>query len=912
MTMKKYLYILIAFVLVACQQDEMMPMLTPEQQALIGRAVDFTPSMADCFITRATSYTSKDDGSFNQNDRMRIFRNYWNNQTNTWESQEAYRTYYLKYKYGEGNISLGTNWLPVSGAKGYDDIDGDGTYEPFIQKDVDSLTWDNGRTLRFRAWSLSNFHNALNNASKTYFYPDFCIADWVNASGPTQGIPLVLAHQGSRLAFKVLDGSGNTLRRVEICAGLEPGDAGYDEAWQDYKYADNADNTTNDNASGEAGKSDAEAKAEYDLVTSVYQRMCMPAGVDMARGTLKAVDTAAWNALTDAQVRKLEEQDESIFVRYGKKTPAEIKAVKRPFFCGINGSYYLITIPYDMSNDLSLQGEVLVLPPCTRFRVYIYDVNNGDEQGTGGYEGGYHIFTLSDIKDGAGNPAFPNGLKLEAGASHTFRVGYRYGYLTVVVDKQLSWIEQDESQSAGTDEAVTRPVSTSADYSWWKSAIHKACLDAESGSDYAPEFHISNEQEFLEFINLVNGTATTATSGLYRLVKTYKETNVGGQIVKEPKEYGWSTRNSQYSPQWIEEDEAEAMGYIFFDHYYPANADKKAYYDRDYLRGPFSFYDDNLRLNFRVVLDADIDLHDWSLESIGNALANPFMGHFNGNAHTLSNLNMQNEYLFGYINGNAPDGAAITNLKIESTHPTALLDTGINPTYIAGVSLHAPSTTNSIARSLTMAPGVRGVSYVVGCIHVGDAGGALVGTASSVNMFGCMQAARGITGGALVGSEQQDAAGNYLLRPQISLASQRSGQNLGLKPSFANFMCNYYDTTLSPSAKAVGTTTDDYSLCEYIRGRSTDILRAKNDYIIKDVPLSTLLAQNYALYYGLAPWKAMNYAIWWYNQYRGMAHPCTMHFEGSADSYKHQYPKLVAGRQTANDVKKWNPVEQPN
>ncbi len=904
--MRQYLYIIIYALLTAlvtaCSQDELdVPSITSEQQALIGRAVNFNVSVAAQFATRATSYTTNDAGAFNQNDRMRIYRNYMgiNGQ---WEQTDVYRTYYLNHKYAAGGIYLGVDWLPEAGRRGYDDKDEDGVYETFVQTADDSLTWENGRTLRFRAWSQSNFSNILRNATKDYFYPDFCIATWVNASGPTEGIPLVLNHQGSRIVFKTLQG-GNQIKKVELCW----------EDWEDYKYRDNADSTYKDNSASEAGKTDEMAQKERDSVAAVYRRMCMPAGVNINNGTLKAVKAANWQQLTPDQVRRLEEQDESIFIPYGSLTADEIATqAQRPFFCGINSSFYLITIPYDMSTG-EQQGDVLSLPACTRFRVYLYDVNNGDEAQTPGYEGAYHIFRLKDIMEISGKdtiPAFPNGLKMAPGVSYTFKVGYRYNSLAVVVDKSLSWVDQDKAELEGRDEAVGRPESTTKNYSWWKTAIRTAANTAvTSSSDYKPEFHIGSEQDFLELIRLVNGTAATKTDGLYRLVKTYKTTVVGGQEIRVPETYGWSTTNSVYNPVWIEESEAEELGYLFYDRYYPANADQAARVERDYLKGPFSFYNENLRLNFKVVLDCDLDLKDWQLESIGNVASNPFMGKFDGGGHTLCNLNMKDEYLFGYMDGKAPGGASVTNLKIESTHPTALLRKGVNPIYLAGISLLASSSGSSIAGSLTMEAGTTGTSYVVGCIHVGEAGGALVGEAERVNMFGCMQAARGITGGALIGTDLDG-----LIKPQIKMSKQKSNPKLAVKkPAFSNFMCNFYDTELSPGAVAVGGATDDYSLLEYIRGRQTDILRAKNDYLTTGVPMQTLiLLANYQDYYGLAPWHAMNYAIWWYNANRGSNHPCTMQFRANDVGYKHQYPTLVSGQLTAEQVKAWNPVEQPN
>lgn len=930
MKMKRNLYILsilLAVLLGGCSDDGLFDGLTPEQESLLGRAVNFNVSVADEFKTRATGYSSNDNGSFNQNDRMRIYRNYWDKDNNKWSDDIAYRTYYYKYKYGAGDIDLGKDWLPEKGRRGYDlrkNADETTSWQEFTQEENDSLTWDNGTTLRFRAWSLSNYHNALKNASNTYFYADFCVADWVNASGPTQGIPLVLKHQGSRLRFQMLD-SGNEFNKIEICANIDVNGNPKPDAWKDYKYPDNHDVNDNDNSGTEAGKTDEQAQLECNLVTEAFMRMCMPAGVDMTTGHLLAVKSASWNNLTTTQVRALEDQDPSIFVKYGTLPPTgdaqteNISAtVKHPFFSVINGYPNMITIPYDMSTDLDKQGEVITLPACTRFRVYLYDVNNGDGFGTSGYEGKYHIFALSDVKKKNENnqdvPAFPEGLKLEAGASYTFKVGYRYGGLYVVVDNDLSWENEELPDVNSNDENDNYLISSN--YGWWKQAIHDAIPTGTE--DFNPVFRINDETEFYEFIRLVNGDAGEYGKNhpLYRLVKSYKQIPGGGV---EPDEYGWSRTNSQFNPDWVEESEAELEGYIFFDHYYAANADKPAYSDRDYLKGPYPFYDDNLRRNFNVILKNDLDLKDIPLASVGNTSATPFMGNFdgyyNGQVHTIKNVNMNSGYIFGFIDGKATNGAAVTNLKIESVHNTALLNVGVNPIYIAGISLHAPSSGNSIATSLSMASGVTGTSYVVGCIHVGDAGGPLVGTASDMNMFGCMQVAQGLgTGGALIGT---DANSPTVFKPQYSLSLQKTGTNVNAKPSFKNFMCNYYDKTISSGAHAVGTTADDYSLLEYIRGSTTDILCAKNDLLLEDVSMSMILSKsNYYIYYGLAPWKAMNYAIYWYNKNRGSKHPCNVHYESNSVGYNHRYPTLESQDPSTKygetKVTGWNPTEQPN
>lgn len=920
---KRYLHklsILLIGLYCSCSEDVIIENLTPEQQNLIGRAVNFNTSIADAFVTRASSYTDILDGGFNQNDRMRIYRNYYGD-NGAWETVEAYRTYRYLYKAdATTGIDLGKDWRPEAGRQGYDNSDGS-DYKTFTQTENDSLTWENGKTVRFRAWSQSNYHNVLNGVSKTYYYPDFCAADYVVASGPSQSIPMVLKHLGTRFRFQVLQ-SGNEFDDIRFCSYIKPDGTTNSDGWKDYKYADNADTNKNDGAETEAGKTDEQAMAECEAVTAIFRRMCMPAGVDITNGTLMAIQNDWWKSesTTNEDIKFLEDRAGDNFIKYNTLSPQDIATkAKRPFFSNINGYPLMVTIPYDISTNIVEQGELLTLPACTRFRVYIRDINGGDGYNTSGYEGKYHIFALSDVKkvvkDAENNDvevaAFPEGLKLEPGVSYTFKVGYRYGGLYVVVNNDLSWVNQDIAEAEGKDEVVT-PTPSTTPYKWWQDAIHDAIPTGTE--DFRPVFHIKNETEFLEFINLVNGTATTKTDGLYLLDHT---TIVDGKPVTKK---DWSTVNSIYKPNWVTEEEMAEQGYIFYDHYYAANADKAAYSQRDYLKGPYPFYDDNLRRNFEIKLDTCLDMKDWALESIGRVAA-PFMGNFDGQGHTIKNLYMTDENLFGYVNGNGTEHASITNLKIESLHNTCLIGTGINQIYIVGVSLHAPSTTNSIAHSMSMASGVSGTSLVVGCIHVGDAGGALVGTASNLNMFGCMQAAQGLTSssGALIGT---DANSSEVFKPQISLSGQKAGTNVNAKPSFRDFIGNYYDKELSPSAKAVGSTDDDYSLREYIRGSSTDILRAKNDFLTTEVTMKQLLAQsNYQYYYGLAPWHVMNYAIYWYNKNRvttQINHPCTVHYENNTVGYAHQYPVLkdkapedatVYGEGT---VSGWNPVNQSN
>lgn len=938
--MKRTLYIfsiLLAALLTSCTKDALQGSLSAEQQSLIGRAVNFDLSIADAFVTRASTYTDILDGGFNQNDRMRIYRNYYG--TNDWENVEAYRTYRYLYKAdATTGIDLGRDWKPEKDRQGYDDKGGT-DYETFTQTEKDSLTWENGKTVRFRAWSQSNYHNVLysytgtGTEKRTYFYPDFCAADYVVASGPSQSIPMLLRHLGTRIKFEVLE-SGNEFAGIRFCASINPDGSPNPDGWMDYKYADNADINENDGAVTEAGKSEETARAECEAVTNVFKRMCMPAGVDISTGMLMAIKNDWWKNASNSDISFLEDRAGTNFIKYNTLTPDQIALqAKRPFFSIINGYPLMVAVPYDLSTNSETQGELMTLPACTRFRVYIRDVNNGDEYNTGGYEGKYHIFALSDVKKVVKDSedkdvevsAFPDGLKLIPGVSYTFRVGYRYGGLYVVVNNDLSWVNQDLGSGDGKNEIIT-PTPSVEPYKWWQDAIHNAI--PKGTEDFRPVFNIENETEFLEFINLVNGTTGAPSDGLYLLDYSYKDAH--GNIVTEKR---WSTVNSVYKPNWVTEEEMKEQGYIFYDHYYAANADKAAYSERDYLKGPYPFYDDNLHRNFDIKLTADLDMKDWALESIGHVAvaettdaqgntipakpAAPFMGNFDGQGHTIKNLYMKYENVFGLVNGNGTEHSSITNLKIESLHNTCLVGTGINQIYIVGVSLHAPSSTNSIAHSMSMASGVSGTSLVVGCIHVGDAGGALVGSASDLNMFGCMQAAQGITGGALIGTDDNNPK---VFKPQYSIAAQKTGTSVNAKPSFRDFIGNYYDIELSPAAKAVGSTADDYSLREYIRGSKTDILRAKNDFLTTQVTMAQLLKQsNYENYYGLAPWRVMNYAIYWYNRNKvttQVNHPCTVHYENNTVGYAHQYPVL----QNQDPVTKygeamvsgWNPVNQAN
>lgn len=882
-----------ALLLGSCSEEDFLGTnsLTTEQKALLGTAVNFNPSMAEEFAETRASYNH--DGKFNEGDIMQIYRQYWNGSTNRWDDEQAFRTYSYDVTYATGtSINLRTDWKVAVNRFKCDDWDGTtGTMLP--QTKADSLTWENGSTVRFRAWSRSNVAGCLSNGSAGSYYPDFCIADWVTVSGPTMGIPLVLRHICSRIAFSYKP--GNQFYSAEICLDKE-----------DYMKDDNADSHEND----EADKmTETEAEEVVNAINAVYNRMCMPAGVDIESGTLRAMTNTLYDNLKAARDGKGEfhliEQKTAAdgIVSYGTKPPSYIATdVKHPSFSNVDGRMYMITIPYDMSNDPATQGEVLTLPAKTRFKIKLRDVNNGDAHNTSGYEYKEHIFSLSDIKNGDGTPKYPNGLEMLPGKSYRFTVGYLYDQLTVtVIEEGINWTTAEEERGETTDQHVAE--STENKYKWYKDAINEAIDHTKESKDYNPIFEISTAEELKEFIALVNGTAATKTDGLARASR--KDDNPDADPLRDSKEtrkYWWydvektaaSLATEFGDTVWVSRAEAEQQGYVFYRHYYPQISDKSAYSIEDYVRGPVSFYDEQVNLHLVVKLTQDIDLHDWQLESVGKTAATAFKGFFDGGTHTLSNVNMKDEYLFGHMQ----DGE-IRDLRLTSTHKLALLNSGTTSSSsrnlrIVGISLQADCSSSPIAKSLT------GTSYVVGCIHEGDAGGALVGTADNLSMYGCMHASSNNTGGALLGSYATSTA---FFAPQAGTMLQ-----------WGRFMCNYYQHDFDQATTAVGGTTDNYRPQEYIRGARHHVLRAKNDNLLSDdVPYETLKGQQKEEFYGLAPWKAMNYAIFQYNQtsvakaseYHSFpeSHQCHMMYEVDDIGYAHRYPQLVAGTATTGGVK---------
>ena len=611
MKIRHCLYIVIPLFLAACSEeldDQSLQVAHPE---LIGRGVNFSASRAEPFVTR-TSY--RRDGTFNENDILTIYRQYSEDGGITFNAaSEAYRVYWLNTKYATGtSFTLETDWVPMPGAYGQNKPE-----EPFAQTAADSLTWENGKTVRFRAWSRSNvagaiFHGAPN---KGYYYPDYSVSEWVTVSGPTIDVPLTLKHQGCRIEFQAH--GGNELVRAEICTEIE-----------DYRWKDNADSLKFDNSAAEHGKSLTQATLERDSVVAVYNRMCIPAGADVENALLTTMTKTLYDTTDD--FRDISNSPTGI-VAFGTKTSAEIASdVQRPVFCMNDGRLDLITIPYDMSSE-EHRGEMLVLPACTRIKVWLFDVNSGDDgSGNEGEESACHVFTLGDIMDkerGKGDTPpvqlFPNGMELKPGYSYKFYVGYHYDQLTITPADNFSWDVQDAEAGSAADQVQELPDNPTP-YKWWKDAITEA-IPKNISESYNPQFHITNEAEFLEFINLVNGTAVTSYVKANPLVYALRpEKNYNQKNPALPSDYRWWKAADIVDGKVVEDadsvtqEEAIAAGYILYDHYHPRVGDQPAYTVQDYVSNPFPFYDENLSRRFTVWLDCDLDLRDWLLDPIGN------------------------------------------------------------------------------------------------------------------------------------------------------------------------------------------------------------------------------------------------------------------------------------------------------
>ena len=808
MNIKNIIVLFAALVIASCNEDDMH--LTDQQQELIGHAVNFDASMADIF----SRTTYRHDGSFNDNDQLTIYRQYISDDSKTFDEESEVSRMYAYVPTVSGSISLGAEWKALNG---------------------DSLIWENDKTVRFRAWGRSNLADLLKNSNKNNFYPDFTISSWKGSYGPTVSIPLQMRHLACRIG--IAQKAGNELVSAEICTS--PSD-----------YTDSEDMTAAEKAAA---------------VQAAYELMCMPAGVNMTDETLYSITKEAFNS-ENTDYKNIHQSEDT--VAFNTQTSDYIKNdVMRPkFTSNIDGRLYLLSVPYQFSNNPSNKERTITLPGFTKFRIYLKDVNNGDHSHTPGVEGNCHYLTLADVSD-----ELKDGLTLEAGKSYIFSVGYQYNKFTVTLVDNMSWSEQDIEANNVSNETKT---SSRGSYNWFQ----KGMENSFQNNTFTPVFTLNTKQDFLEFIQIVNGTTGSTKNGI---------TDKGE---KENKKW-YFTDNDEEVP-YLTNNEQEGE-HILYKHFVPQTSTVEAYSYLDCLDAAFSFYRSDLTSNnhFKIVLGADIDLEDEEIEAIGNSATNPFSGFFDGAGHVIKNINVKGGALFANIKG-----GAVTNLRLESVHTTSLagnITAGPEKfgAYIAGISLKAP-TTNAIANSIT------GNSYVVGCIHEGTATAAMVKSADNLIMYACMETGKGITGGALLGGY---SGISKFFAPQEG------------EVKFNRFMCNYYDIEKSPSTNAVSTITDAYQPQQYIRGAKSHVLKAKTDNLLSNKTyynkLSALQKQEF---YGIAPWKAMNYAIYQYNATKGLAEAlkCNMHYSVGSTGYQHLYPQLSTGVPT--EETNWDVTKQNN
>lgn len=944
---KKILYIMsLSLTLVSCANDDIISSQEDNQVidilggdlSLIGTAVNFQP-YTDGYSTRANG-TWLHDGQFNTGDLMYIYRQFYESNTWTYKTPPGTLYKYIDKYNGVTGIFDKSSWKPFENKwfcfsdPTYSNEDTDTNLSTTTKKKwngssweldthsyskkltaSDSIVWESGKTVRFRAWILNNLGNNLADPSTnkpgitTINYPDYLVCDWVTVAGPTEQIPMAMRHLGCRFAFSPYD--WNVFTQIQICT---------EEA--DYAREDNADSTPGaDDADkiikDENGKIITAAEAAAN-VKKVYDKMCWPAGVDVDDMSLMICSK------DNTETKYLQKQQTSEFIA---------TSVKRPVFHDVSSTsrWYMITTPYDMSKE-GTYGEPLHLPPYTRFKIRLRDVNNADsgENGNSGSENEFHIFSLSDIKNSDGIAKYNTGIDLKAGNSYLFYVGYKHNKLEVwAADYGMSWEEQDMAESPAADERA--PYAETDRYKWYTDAITAACEATKTSGAYQPEFTISSENELIEFIRLVNGEFKKGpaegplgtSEGAITNDKPLKKkvvTNDNG--TREVKWYKYS-EDSPIAKSILEEE-----GYIFYDSYTPAIGTQPSVIEEDYLKEPFSFYNEQVGRRWVVKLSKDLDLRDYSLESIG-INSTYFAGHFNGQGYTIKNIYCPNAVLFNTVK----DGT-ISNLKLESTYPLSLVYKCTNE-RILGISIKAPSTYGSLAEE------ARGTCYFVGCIHEGDSEKPLVELGERVYMYGCMQAAYNTNGDKKPALIYADGTN---LDNGVGIISEMNDARNASYPWWGGIACNYYDTDLWNGAKAIqikdfkwsgggkyslllprrayfDTTTSDYKYDDnpitaitdfsslhrkqYIRGVPTHIMCAKTDFLIDaQTKWASLTILQRTEIYGVAPWKAMNYAIYRYNDGLGSDSAnkpfrCVMHYEVNNTGFDNRYPKLLTAEPTS-------------
>lgn len=840
----------------ACNDEAWVDPAQPEVDlSLLGRGVNFNASYVEPFLTKTTTYNS--NGAVNAGDILTIFRQYSKDGGRTFdEADEAYRVYHYNARTASGGaVVLSREWMVKPGEWGCDKREG-GT--PFKQTEADSLIWETDVTTRFRAWGLSNYAGALNNnGAWSSFYPDFTVADWVPVSGPTEQLSLPLRHLGCRISF--VPKPGNRLFQVQLCTDAK-----------DYEWDDNAGEDATDPDDKDKLTNAAEIARQ---VEEVYNKMCMPGGVDKMSGNLLAMSQAYRRAHPngpDFQGAKFSEIFKEM-VKYPADADFTAETV-RPGFALVNNKMYMIAIPHDMQT-----GHLLTLPAQTRFRIHIRDVNGGDLNQGSEWEGQdqYHIFSLSDIA------GFEEGLQLQAGYSYEFTVGYHYNKLQIELSNTLSWNEQDARTGTATEQKGEIGATTEK-LKWWKDALQKAAESMSSSTTYDPQFEIQTAEEFKEFLQLVNGEGLP-TEPLFKASRAQVNPDrENDESFKGAEKYVWWYKESDIDPEkhdtiFSSRSELEAQGYIFYKKYYPSDGDQTARVEEVYLDGPYSFHENRFDRGFTVKVMNNIDFTDYRFTNpVGKDADHPFGGIFRSaddQLYSLRNLNVADDYLFGYVK----EGAVI-GLRIEGTHPIGVVKQGTQ-VYLLGLSLK----TNSPQRG-GLAASLTGSSYVVGCIQEGNSGGPLVGSADNLMMYGCMQTLPGLEGGALLGGYATGA--KEFFKPLE-------------KPKWGSLMCSYYDITRSPQAKPVGGQDYTYLPQQYVRGLRTTSMCGLKDFLLeRPGHYDHLTADQKIEFYGLAPWRAMNAAIYAFNQTAlGQLTPCPVQFEMD-EVYTNRYPRLKAGKPT--------------
>lgn len=841
----------------ACNDEAWVDPARPEVDlSLLGRGVNFNASYVEPFLTKATTYNS--NGAVNAGDILTIFRQYSKDGGRTFdEANEAYRVYHYNARTASGGaVVLSREWMVKPGEYGCDQRK-DG--KPFVQTEADSLIWETNVTTRFRAWGLSNYAGALNNKDAwSSFYPDFTVTDWVPVSGPTEQLSLPLRHLGCRISF--VPKPGNRLFKVELCREAK-----------DYEWDDNAGEDADNNLDNNDKYSNPAEIAEK--VKAVYDRMCMPGGVDIETGSLLAMSQTYMDAhptgpdFTGKSYATIFNQ----MVQYPAKEDVATAAV-RPDFALADNKMYMITIPYDMQT-----GHLLTLPAETRFRIYIRDVNGGDLDQGSEWEGEeqYHIFSLSDIE------GFTEGLQLQAGYSYEFTVGYHYNRLQIELSNTLSWNDQDARTGTATEQKGEIGTA-SPKLKWWKDALQKAAESMSSSITYDPQFEIRKPEEFIEFLQLVNGEDLPTEKLLKASRAVVNPDRENDESFKGAEKYVWWYKESdidqvKHDTTFSSRSVLEDQGYIFYKKYYPSDGDQTARVEEVYLDGPYSFHDNRFDRGFTVKVMKDIDFTDYRFtKPVGKDDKHPFGGILrsaDGQLYSLSNLNVEGDYLFGHVN----EGAVI-GLRFEGTHPMGVVKQGTK-VYLLGLSLKTNSPqTGGLAASLT------GSSYVVGCIQEGNSGGPLVGSADNLMMYGCMQTLPGLGGGALLGGYATGA--KEFFKPLE-------------KPKWGGLMCSYYDISRSPQARPVGGKDYVYLPQQYVRGLRTTSMCGLKDFLLERPGHYDHLTDDQKIeFYGLAPWRAMNAAIYAFNQTAlGQLTPCPVQFEMDA-VYTNRYPRLKAGKPT--------------